>query len=249
MWPIIQVEWWRSLKTVQTKIAVLVVVGLSFLGFYQYANLDLGAIGGGGAWQAFGQATTPVGVLFPLIGAIAFGDRLASDARTGYLALLLMRISYWRLLGARLLVAGFGTVMVVVIGLVPAFLMAWILYPMQSTAFPGALVLYHAPDWVIMGSNLGTLCLASASWTLFVLLVVSAWVRNPYAVVGAPVVAYLLATVVLAPRFNPMVHADLLNYVPGTGPLWIDAAIWAAWGFLSIGAGAYLWSRRRELLG
>ncbi len=245
----IRMELLRSARTRNIRVALGVIIGLSFLGFHQYASLDLAAMGGGAGWLAFAQSVSPVGVLGPLIGAIAFGDRVPTDVRTGYLALALMRVRPSTLVVARLLASAIGTIAIVVLGLVPAFIVSVVAFPLNRVSFSGALAAHGGSDWVFTLANLSVLCLASAAWTVSTVFTVSAMVRNPYWAMAIPVALYLLAGVLAPPRFNPIVHIDLLNYVPVVGPWWSDGVVWTLWALLCLILGSALWRRRGDWVG
>jgi hypothetical protein len=245
----IRMDLLRSVRSPNTRVAFVVIVGLSFLGFHQYVSLDLAAMGGGAGWLAFAQAVSHVGVLAPLIGAIAFGDRVPTDARTGYLALTLMRVRPSTLVAARLLTSTMGTIAIVVMGLLPVFIVSLVAFPWNRVPFTGALASYGGPDWVLTVANLSVLCLASAAWTVCTAFPVSAIVRHPYWAMAIPVALYLFAGLLAPPRFNPIVRIDLLNYVPAVGPLWSDGVVWAGWALLCLILGTALWRYRGDWIG
>lgn len=110
----------------------------------------------------------------------------------------------------------------------------------------GGLSVYAAPDWIVTGSNLGTLLLASAAWS--VVIRVGALVWNPRWLIGGSILVYLVATVAVPSVANPMVRMDWSSYIPGLGALWTDAVWWLVWGALGSVVGTSLWRRRRQII-
>ena len=245
MWRTFRTEWRRTMLTWPAWVATAVVLVASLLGLQTYASLGIGA---GLAWHAFSYAVVSVGIVVPIVAAVGFGDRMAGDARSGYLALALMRVPPRTLLLARLACMAVGAAVAVLLGLLPALVLSFALYPATNIPFGTALSVYAAPDWVVTGSNLGTLVLASAAWAVFMAMGVGSLVWNPRWLIGGSILGYLIATVTLPSVVNPMVRVDLASYVPAVGALWTDAVWWVVWGALGAVVGMSLWMRRRQIL-
>lgn len=141
-----------------------------------------------------------------------------------------------------------GTAVAVLLGLLPALVWSLFLYPATSIPFGGALSVYAAPDWIVTGSNLGTLVLASAAWAVFMAMGVGSLVWNPRWLIGGSILVHLVATVAVPSVANPMVRMDLSSYMPRLGALWTDAVWWLVWGALGSVVGTSLWMRRRQII-
>jgi len=229
------------------RAALIVVMGLTVVGLHPY--LAYAAAYGGTAWDAFLYAVAPVGVFAPILALVSVGDSLASDAASGYLALLLLRVPLFTVLWIRGVVAIVVWAMVMAIAVLPACVFALVSYPTGASGFvlPGVLPqVYHGAPWVITVANFGTMALGASVWAVASQIFVSSWTRNPYWTVAVPLAVYLGGSLVLPAVANPIQRIALFAYVPAIGPLWTDPVVWVAVLVVFGVAGSARWMLRGE---
>ncbi len=241
-------EWHRVAHSPRTWVAAMFGVALSFLGLHVYTSLNF-QDQVPSAWVGIGYSTLYLSPFLPLVGAVAFGDWLAGDAESAFLACTVTRTGLPRMLYRSSLTALLGTALLIVVSLIPATMMSIVLFPVAPGPLAGALSGYHAPEWIFTLANVGTLTLAGACWTTVAMLVTPLILPNRYWVVGVPVIVYLLLGVLLPPTYNPMRRSDLWFYQPTVGAFWTDPLVWV--GLLIVGGliGGSLWLRKGDLLG
>jgi len=224
-------------------LAVALLCACSLVSMAQYSNTLMSEQS---AWLAFEHSMSLVGVFLPIFGSLAVGDTLAGDRASGYIFSLATRIPWTEVVAGKVLVMVFVSASVVIIGLVPAALIALFAYPTSGTALllPGLLPsAFHGSLWLFTVVDVAIMSLSSAAWVVTGALVVAGFSRKPLLAVMGPSAVYFVLALATPFSVNPMVHSNLLAWVPASGPIWVSVIVWSGLLLLAVTVGMYRWMK------
>lgn len=258
---VLYTEWRRLLRRWQTAVAFILLVVFILQGFYHYAV--------SGLWTFFPNAQsaylaylTALGAgyalvwpgIAPLVASLVIGDSLARDRQSGFINLMLARVSRRTYIMGKILATTLLTGAVVSVGFITSFVIAILNFPLELPPWKtvdgvATFINPAAPDdYVVMFPTfmhnflfehpLGYVCLITVIVVLSTVLwanlslLFSLHTKNIYLVIGGPWLLYILSLFVLG---NPLI--GMVDYTPlvlsgsftvsdvGLGPLAI-CTIW-----------------------
>lgn len=274
----IRSEGYRLWHWRRTTLAGIGIIGFMVAGIVSYRQTPLMSWGASSAYLAYlsalgSGANTYWDVVLPLMACLVAADSIAWDRRTGLIRLILPRTRRWEYGVGKVVATTFWTTVVVGLGLVVAFGVAVVEYPLTlphwqfvhgspvftppfggaqyATPYPMFLhgVLFAHPG-LYLSMISGITVLSAIAWANLGLLF-SCVTKNPYLVLAAPWLVYLLGTFALeflgAPMFSPYQLSGLFVANHAQGPYWVPI-LWATFAFVMMGAVVAYFAHGRDLL-